>query len=278
MKKSIKYVVVLCMLVVMLMPTTAFAAEKPCLENLGQVGLKVNATMIQDLCSKYMPNLKNGLDLQALKDAYGKLGSVQSGKNCDFTKVPAAAQAQKNSAPKAAAKSKEPVAAEKPAAPVTQKKPAAPATSEKPAAPAATQKPAAPAENNAAAGSYEMQVVDLLNKERAVQGLPALKYNAELSKVAEAKAADLRDKNYFSHTSPTYGSPFDMMKAFGIKYTAAGENIAKGYMNPESVMKGWMNSPGHKANILNSSFTEIGVGYVSGSNGTGYWVQMFIRP
>lgn len=294
MKKSIKYVVVLCMLVVMLMPTTAFAAEKPCLENLGQVGLKINTMRIQDLCSKYMPNLKDCLDLQALKKACSKLGNVQMGTDCNLTKVPAAAQAKKDCAPNAAAeptktkapeksaapapaKPVTPAAPEKPAAPAPAK-PEAPATPEKPAAPATTQKPAAPAESNAAAGSYELQVVDLVNKERAAQGLPALKYNAELSKVAEAKAADLRDKNYFSHTSPTYGSPFDMMKAFGIKYTAAGENIAKGYMSPASVMDGWMNSPGHKANILNNSFTEIGVGYVSGNNGTGYWVQMFIRP
>ena len=88
----------------------------------------------------------------------------------------------------------------------------------------------------------------------------------------------MRDKNYFSHTSPTYGSPFDMMKSFGIKYRAAGENIAKGYRTPESVMDGWMNSPGHKANIMSPDFTEIGVGYVTDSRGTGYWVQMFIRP
>ncbi|MGI6727407.1 MAG: CAP domain-containing protein [Anaerovoracaceae bacterium] len=131
-------------------------------------------------------------------------------------------------------------------------------------------------DNNA--GSYEKQVVDLVNKERAAQGLPALSYNASLSKVAEAKAADMRDKGYFSHTSPTYGSPFDMMKTFGITYRAAGENIAKGYKTPDSVMNGWMNSPGHRANILNSDFSEIGVGYVTDSNGTGYWVQMFIHP
>jgi uncharacterized protein YkwD len=81
------------------------------------------------------------------------------------------------------------------------------------------------------------------------------------------------DKNYFSHTSPTYGSPFDMMKTFGITYHTAGENIAYGYPTPESVVNGWMNSEGHRKNILNSSFTEIGVGYVSNGN---YWTQMFI--
>ena len=118
----------------------------------------------------------------------------------------------------------------------------------------------------------------MVNKERAAVGLPALKVNNKLAGVAEKKAEDLRNKNYFAHNSPTYGSPFDMMKQFGITYTAAGENIAKGQKTPEAVMNGWMNSPGHRANILNSSFTEIGVGYVTDSNGTTYWVQMFIRP
>ncbi len=69
-----------------------------------------------------------------------------------------------------------------------------------------------------------------------------------------------------------------MMKQFGISYKAAGENIAKGQRTPAEVMKGWMNSPGHRANILSSSYTEIGVGYVTDSNGTAYWVQHFIRP
>lgn len=245
----------------MMMPTMAFAAEKPCPDNLGQITFKMNVEQMQNLCSKYMPNLKKGFDLQALQEACSKL------------KAPPAA-VKKPVAPVAAQKPVAPVVAEKPA-PVAPAKPAAPVAAEKPVI---AEKPAAPAESKSATGSYEAQVVELVNKERAAQGLPALKFNAELSKVAEAKAADLRDKNYFSHTSPTYGSPFDMMKSFGIRYTAAGENIAKGYMNPTSVMNGWMNSPGHKANILNSNFTEIGVGYVSGSNGSGYWVQMFIRP
>ncbi len=256
MKRSIKYVVVLCMLVVMMMPTMAFAAEKPCPDNLGQIAFKMNAEQMQNLCSKYMPNLKSGFNLQALQEACSKL------------KAP----------PAVAKKPVAPVAAQKPSAPVAAQKPAAPVAAQKPAAPVTTEKPAAPAETKATNGSYEAQVVELVNKERAAQGLSPLKFNAELSNVARVKAADLRDKNYFAHNSPTYGSPFDMMKSFGIRYTAAGENIAKGYMNPTSVMNGWMNSPGHKANIMNGNFTEIGVGYVSGSNGSGYWVQMFIRP
>lgn len=80
--------------------------------------------------------------------------------------------------------------------------------------------------------------------------------------------------NYFSHTSPTYGSPFDMMKKFGISYTAAGENIAKGQRTPQEVVTAWMNSEGHRANILNKNYTHIGVGFEE----NGYiWTQQFIK-
>lgn len=120
---------------------------------------------------------------------------------------------------------------------------------------------------------YEKRVVELVNVERAKYGLSALTLNAELSAVARAKSQDMKDNGYFSHTSPTYGSPFDMMKSFGIKYNTAGENIAYGYRTPDAVVEGWMNSEGHRANILNSSYKEIGVGYVASGN---YWTQMFI--
>lgn len=122
------------------------------------------------------------------------------------------------------------------------------------------------------AKEFEAEVVRLVNIERKKAGLSELKHNWELSRVARYKSEDMRDKGYFSHTSPTYGSPFQMMRSFGISYRTAGENIAKGQTTPAAVVKGWMNSPGHRANILNSSFTEIGVGYASGN----YWTQMFI--
>jgi uncharacterized protein YkwD len=95
--------------------------------------------------------------------------------------------------------------------------------------------------------------------------------NSELSKVAMVKAQDMYNNNYFDHNSPTYGSPFDMIKKFGIVSTTAGENIAKGQSSPTQVMNEWMNSPGHKANILNTSFTQIGIAYYNGE-----WVQEFI--
>lgn len=164
------------------------------------------------------------------------------------------------------------------AAPTATPAKAQPAQASTTAAPAKETQTAQAAPASSAYGSYEQQVVDLVNKERAAAGLPALKVNTKLAAVAEKKAEDLRDNNYFDHQSPTYGSPFDMMKQFGISYTSAGENIAKGQKTPAAVMDGWMNSPGHKANILNSSYTEIGVGYVTDANGTTYWVQHFIRP
>ncbi|WP_449515996.1 CAP domain-containing protein [Clostridium sp.] len=127
-------------------------------------------------------------------------------------------------------------------------------------------------ENN----KLENEVIVLVNQERAKQGLAPLKANSALSNVARTKSEDMRDNNYFSHTSPTYGSPFDMMKKFGITYTAAGENIAMGQPTAASVMEGWMNSPGHKANILSANFTEIGVGVAKDASGTIYWTQQFI--
>lgn len=126
--------------------------------------------------------------------------------------------------------------------------------------------------------SEASQVIKLVNDERSKNGLSPLKENKELSKVANIKAQDMIDKNYFDHVSPTYGTPFDMMKKFGINYTFAGENIAYGQKTPSEVMNSWMNSEGHRANILNSNYTEIGIGIARNNDGTPYWVQMFINP
>lgn len=124
--------------------------------------------------------------------------------------------------------------------------------------------------------SIEAEVVRLVNQERQRNGLRPLTMNWQVARVARYKSADMRDKNYFSHTSPTYGSPFDMMKHFGITYRMAGENIAAGQSTAEQVMQGWMNSAGHRQNILNPSFTQIGVGYATGGSYRYYWTQMFI--
>ena len=119
---------------------------------------------------------------------------------------------------------------------------------------------------------YEKKVVELVNVERSKKGLKPLSIDWQLSRVARIKSQDMKDNRYFSHESPTYGSPFNMMKNFGISYRFAAENIAKGQKTPEAVVSSWMNSSGHRANILNANYTKIGVGYVESGN---YWTQMF---
>ncbi|MBE6963240.1 MAG: SafA/ExsA family spore coat assembly protein [Ruminococcaceae bacterium] len=121
--------------------------------------------------------------------------------------------------------------------------------------------------------SYENEVIRLVNEIRVSNGLKPLTANWELSRVARYKSQDMVDNRYFSHTSPTYGSPFQMIRAFGLSFRTAGENIAYGQRTPQAVVNAWMNSSGHRANILNSSYTQIGVGYVANGH---YWTQMFI--
>ncbi|GAA0328910.1 hypothetical protein GCM10008967_19290 [Bacillus carboniphilus] len=126
--------------------------------------------------------------------------------------------------------------------------------------------------------NIERQVVELTNQERQRNGLSPLKLNEKLSDVARLKSQDMRDKNYFAHNSPTYGSPFEMMQQFHVQYQTAGENIAAGQRSAQEVVQQWMDSPGHRKNILNPEFTEIGVGHVEGGNMGVYWTQMFIKP
>ncbi|WP_182201403.1 CAP domain-containing protein [Paraliobacillus salinarum] len=121
--------------------------------------------------------------------------------------------------------------------------------------------------------SFQQAVIELTNAERKKQGLSELQMDKELAQAAQMKSEDMEKNNYFSHTSPTYGSPFDMLQNLGIDYTTAAENIAAGQQSPEEVVTGWMNSPGHRKNILNNKVTHIGVGYAS--NGA-YWTQLFI--
>lgn len=129
--------------------------------------------------------------------------------------------------------------------------------------------------NGSSLTADEKEVFDLINAKRTAAGLSALKVDAELQNVARAKAEDMVKNNYFSHTSPTYGSPFDMMKSFGVSYKTAGENIAGNSSNTGAV-NAWMNSEGHKANILNSSFNYTGVAVVKSSKYGKIFVQMFI--
>ena len=126
---------------------------------------------------------------------------------------------------------------------------------------------------DASVTAFEEEVIRLVNQIRTQNGLKPLTANWELSRVARYKSQDMVDNRYFSHTSPTYGSPFQMIRSFGLSYRTAGENIAYGYRTPQAVVDAWMNSSGHRANILNGSYTQIGVGYVPSGN---YWTQMFI--
>lgn len=121
--------------------------------------------------------------------------------------------------------------------------------------------------------NYENEVIRLVNEIRVENGLHPLAPDWELSRVARYKSQDMKDNHYFSHNSPVYGTPFTMMKNFGISYRSAAENIAKGQKTPQAVVNAWMNSLGHRANILNASYKKIGVGYVASGN---YWTQMFI--
>ncbi len=123
----------------------------------------------------------------------------------------------------------------------------------------------------------EREVVDLTNQERAKNGLPNLKASSKLAEVAQAKSDDMLENGYFSHNSPNYGSPFQMMQEFGVSYQTAAENIAAGQQSAEQVVKDWMNSPGHRRNIMNRELTHIGIGHATGGNQGSYWTQMFIE-
>ncbi|WP_369797387.1 CAP domain-containing protein [Paucisalibacillus sp. EB02] len=139
--------------------------------------------------------------------------------------------------------------------------------------PAQQQQQAPQQTENHGLSQFENDVVTLTNKERSQAGLSALQIDAKLSQVAREKSNDMQRNSYFSHTSPTYGSPFDMMRDHGITYRSAGENIAQGQTSPAEVVQAWMNSQGHRENILNPNFTHIGVGYESQGQ---HWTQMFI--
>ena len=130
-------------------------------------------------------------------------------------------------------------------------------------------------QNTSSMNANEKEVFDLINKQRTNQGLQALKVDNEVQRVARIKAQDMVDNNYFSHNSPTYGTPFDMLKSFKISYKTAGENIAGNSTNSGAV-NAWMNSSGHKANILNSSYNYTGIGVVSSPKYGKIYVQMFI--
>lgn len=140
---------------------------------------------------------------------------------------------------------------------------------------ATTTSPSASTSNNSSASEEEKELLKLINAERTKNGLTELKFDDELLKVARDKAKDLVDNNYFSHNSPTYGSPFDMMKSYGITYKTAGENIA-GNSTLQGAVTAWMNSEGHRANILSNAYNYTGIGIVDSPKYGKILVQMFI--
>lgn len=123
--------------------------------------------------------------------------------------------------------------------------------------------------------TLESEVVKLVNNERRKKGLKDLSINHELTKIAKLKSDDFINNNYFAHNSPTYGSPFDMLKQFGVNYKSAGENIASGQTTANEAFNTWLGSEGHKQNMLNPSFNQTGVGIAKDKNGRLYWTQLF---
>lgn len=122
----------------------------------------------------------------------------------------------------------------------------------------------------------EKQLLNLINAERAKKNLSPLVADPELMKVARIKAEDMTKNNYFSHYSPTYGSPFDMMRQFGVSFRAAAENIA-GNSTIEGAVNAWMKSEGHRNNIMNANYNYAGIGITKSSKYGYVFVQMFIR-
>jgi uncharacterized YkwD family protein len=129
--------------------------------------------------------------------------------------------------------------------------------------------------NSSTLTSQEQQMLNLINQARAQNNAPPLQADMQVTNVARVKAQDMIDNNYFSHNSPKYGNPFDMMKSFGISYVEAGENIA-GNQNVQNAHNALMNSPGHRKNILNPAFTHIGLGIKSGGPYGNMFSQMFV--
>lgn len=129
--------------------------------------------------------------------------------------------------------------------------------------------------SNSSTSSFATQVLQLVNKERAKEGLSALTTNNTLTSAANERAKEIVQS--FSHTRPNGSTAFTVLKEFGISYKAAGENIAYGQKTPQEVVTGWMNSPGHRANIMNANFGKVGIGVYKASNGTIYWTQLFMN-
>jgi uncharacterized protein YkwD len=138
-----------------------------------------------------------------------------------------------------------------------------------------------PAASSPVTNNFIQEVLDLTNAERAKEGLSALKLNSNLNLAAQNHSEDMAQQDYFSHTGVNGSSSGDRATSAGYQFSYLGENIAAGYTTPEEVVQGWMNSSGHRANILNANYQEMGLGYYYLENDTGnvnynyYWTQEF---
>lgn len=124
------------------------------------------------------------------------------------------------------------------------------------------------------ATQYQKDVLNLMNRERKARGMEPLKLDETLNKLAIMKSNDMVKNKYFSHTSPVYGTPYDMLKKYNVQFMAAAENIAAGQRDPKTVMRSWMSSSGHRKNILNPRYTKVGIG--KDSSNSSVWTEIFI--
>ena len=122
---------------------------------------------------------------------------------------------------------------------------------------------------------YIAQVVEIVNEERRKVGLNPLAYDEQITYAATQRSYEMAEYQYFAHARPNGDSCFTVMDEYNVSWRMVGENIASGYTTPEQVMTGWMNSQGHKENILTSGYTKIGVGIAANSYGRLYWTQLF---
>lgn len=245
--------------------------------NINNVDLS-NCNSIQDVVTKLQENgclnnsnvnIKNITSIQDIQDL---LKNSNPGSNCPNN----GSSEQPSSTTPPVNTGNPPAATEAPTVTQAPATPTAPAT-QAPATPTApaTQAPAtptAPSSDNSGISGYAEQVMQLVNAERAKQGLSSLTTTSALSSAANKRATEI--KQSFSHTRPNGSSFSTVLGEYGISYSAAGENIAYGQKTPQEVVNGWMNSAGHRANILNSKFNKIGIGVYQSGN-TIYWSQLF---
>ncbi|HIT91005.1 MAG TPA: hypothetical protein IAC41_11395 [Candidatus Merdenecus merdavium] len=231
--------------------------------------MNVAAVSVDDILNQAQANGKvivaNGKNMDQVKEKLSQLGIDLDTINWDCPTIPKP-ETPETETPETETPETETPETEVPETP----KPETPETPEQEVP--ETESPETEEESNADR-TFAEQVVKLVNEERSKRGLSPLTLDRNIEAAALVRAKETETS--FSHTRPNGSSFSTALKEQGITYMGAGENIAYGQRTPEEVMEGWMNSDGHRANILNASFTKIGVGYYQNSNGTNYWTQLF---